>query len=255
MLSLVTTASPREFYARDRNKIINAACGLLGKEYARPVDAIHDLLALQGYSLGRRHLTGKTRSTVSKSSRTVSTEDALGEVDARLFASFVSKTGDYFSGQHEKFSAATGLGPERMAEWRSRVPNLGDLDTVCEHLGVSRSRVLKLGAHLAELHKLWKDDDGVNPYDGIQALLDEGEINRRIGGTTSKDDANSDLIEAIRWADANAERRHKEILALLHPAKNVEMSSLATTLSTDAFGSPLHEEAEEARPGKARRAR
>jgi hypothetical protein len=53
MLRLVTDG-PREFYARDRNKIIQAACGLLGREYARPVDALPDVIRLLGYSIERR---------------------------------------------------------------------------------------------------------------------------------------------------------------------------------------------------------
>lgn len=70
MLHLVQS-SPRDFYARDRNKIINAACGLLGKEYARPLDAIEDLLTLMQYTLVRRPLPGDIRAHTHRQGRTI----------------------------------------------------------------------------------------------------------------------------------------------------------------------------------------
>lgn len=71
MLHLVTAASPREFYARDRNKIINCACGLLGKEYARPLDALEDVATIMGFQVVRRPLTGQVRSSTVIASRTI----------------------------------------------------------------------------------------------------------------------------------------------------------------------------------------
>ena len=70
MLHLVQS-SPRDSYARDRNKIINAACGLLGKEYRRPLDAIPDLLEFIKYRLVRRLMPAKRQAHTNRLERTV----------------------------------------------------------------------------------------------------------------------------------------------------------------------------------------
>lgn len=74
----------RDFYARDRNKIINAACGLLHKEYARPLDAIEDLLTLMQYKLVRRLMPMNKQAHTSRPDKTVSISACLTGGDYAL---------------------------------------------------------------------------------------------------------------------------------------------------------------------------
>jgi hypothetical protein len=71
MLYLVKDASPRDFYARDRNEIINCACGLLGTEYTRPIEALEDVATIMGFTVRRRPLTGKRRSSTVVATRSI----------------------------------------------------------------------------------------------------------------------------------------------------------------------------------------
>ena len=64
-------STPRDFYARDCYKLINAACGILEKEYARSVDALMDLINLSKYKVVRRPLPGRQRSGIHKATRTI----------------------------------------------------------------------------------------------------------------------------------------------------------------------------------------
>lgn len=71
MLCLVKDDSPRDFYARDRNRLINGACGLLGKAYARPLEAIGDILNLIGFRVERSPLGGVLKSETNVERRCV----------------------------------------------------------------------------------------------------------------------------------------------------------------------------------------
>lgn len=70
MLRLVTSG-PRDFFARDRNTIINCACGLLGTEYARPLDALEDVATIMDFKVVRRPLVGQARSNTVLATRTI----------------------------------------------------------------------------------------------------------------------------------------------------------------------------------------
>lgn len=71
MLYLVKDDSPRDFYARDRNEIINCACGLLGTEYPRPLDALEDVATIMDFKVLRRPLTGQARSSTVVATRSI----------------------------------------------------------------------------------------------------------------------------------------------------------------------------------------
>lgn len=70
MLRLVTSG-PRDFFARDRNAIINCACGLLGTEYVRPVDALEDVATIMDFSVVRRPMLGQARSSTVLATRSI----------------------------------------------------------------------------------------------------------------------------------------------------------------------------------------
>lgn len=70
MLRLVTSG-PRDFFARDRNTIINCACGLLGTEYVRPVDALEDVATIMGFTIRRRPMLGQARSSTVLATRSI----------------------------------------------------------------------------------------------------------------------------------------------------------------------------------------
>jgi len=70
MLRLVTSG-PRDFFARDRNTMINCACGLLGTEYVRPVDALEDVATIMKFKVVRRPMLGQARSSTVLATRSI----------------------------------------------------------------------------------------------------------------------------------------------------------------------------------------
>lgn len=57
MIRLIKS-SPRDKYARDRNWMIEGACGVLCKTYIRPADSLFDILTLMGWRIVSRPVPG-----------------------------------------------------------------------------------------------------------------------------------------------------------------------------------------------------
>lgn len=119
MLSLVKATS-RDFYARDRNWMIEGACGALDKQYLRPADALFDIIRLLGFRQTSEPIDGPDYAATKTESKKIvicsHLRDKLTHPEAAEGVALFSLAQQYAHIRLHYYSGFPQPGPEQIEE-------------------------------------------------------------------------------------------------------------------------------------------